>query len=206
MKPETQEKLKKIKSGFRLLMDGTASRSMRDKGLEYKINWGIAIPLLKNIASEYGKDYELAVELWKENIRECKILATMIMPPAEMKPDMVNLWMDGIKNQEMAEIAALYLFQYIDNAKDFALKWLASDCDMELVCAYQMLSRLFMKGETLDIREINEYMDQAKVTIESGNVAVRHAVVNSLSRFSAISDEHYEIAKSAFRMCDLDIF
>lgn len=189
-----------------MLMDGVASQSMRNKGIDYKINWGVSIPLLKGIASEYGKDYELAVELWKENIRECKILATMIMPPSEMKPDMVGLWMDGVNNQEMAEVTALYLFQYVDNAKDFAMKWLASDRDMELICAYQVLSRLFMRGEAPDIREINEYIDQAKVAMESGNVAVRHAVVNSLSRFCSISDGHNEIAKSAFRQYDLDIF
>lgn len=206
MRPETKEKLKRIKSGFRLLMDGAASRFMRDKGLGYKINWGIGIPALKGIASEYGRDYELAVELWKEDIRECKILATMMMPPSEMKADMVSLWMGSMPNQEMAEMASLYLFQYIDGAKDFALKWLSSDDDVVLVCGYQVLSRLFMKMEQLDARDINEYIDQALSAVNSTNAGVRRAVVNSLLRFCSVSEDHYKIAKSAFRMCDLDIF
>lgn len=205
MKIETQNKLKKIKSGFRLLMDGVASRSMRDKGLDYKINWGVPLPSLKTLATEYGKDYNLAVELWKENIRECKILATMIMPPEEMKADMVNLWMSDITNQEIAETAAFYLLQYIENAKDFAFKWLASDNDAEQICGYQVLSRLFMKDEQLDVREINEFIDQAKTALQSDNLAVRHAVTNSISRFCSISDEHYKIAKSAFKAYDLNI-
>lgn len=205
MKIETQNKLKKIKSGFRLLMDGVASRSMRDKGLDYKINWGVPLPSLKTLATEYGKDYDLAVELWKENIRECKILATMIMPPEEMKADMVNLWMSDITNQEIAETAAFYLLQYIENAKDFAFKWLASDNDAEQICGYQVLSRLFMKDEQLDVREINEFIDQAKTALQSDNLAVRHAVTNSISRFCSISDEHYKIAKSAFKAYDLNI-
>ena len=205
MKIETQNKLKKIKSGFRLLMDGVASRSMRDKGLDYKINWGVPLPSLKTLATEYGKDYDLAVELWKENIRECKILATMIMPPEEMKADMVNLWMSDITNQEIAETAAFYLLQYIENAKDFAFKWLASDKDAEQICGYQVLSRLFMKDEQLDVREINEFIDQAKTALQSDNLAVRHAVTNSISRFYSISNEHYKIAKSAFKAYDLNI-
>ena len=90
MEQDTQDKLKQIKASFRLQMNGVASQSMRDKGLGYKINWGIGLPLLKIIAKEYGKDYNLAIELWKENIRECKILATMIMPPSEMEPDIVD--------------------------------------------------------------------------------------------------------------------
>ena len=84
MKQETQDKLKQIKQRFRLMMNGMASQSMREKGLGYSINWGISLPALKTLAEEYGKDYDLAIELWKENIRECKILATLIMPPADI--------------------------------------------------------------------------------------------------------------------------
>lgn len=206
MKPETQEKLKRIKSGFRLLMDGVASRSMRDKGLDYKINWGVGLPALKSIAAEYGKDSELAVELWKENIRECKILAVMIMPPSAMDSGMTDLWLSEMPNTEIAEMASMYLFQYMDDAKDFAMKWLASDRDIDNVCGYQVLSRLFMRGEELDTREINEYIDQALAAVGSSNPAVRHAVANSLSRFVSISDTHYKIAKSAFSACELNIF
>lgn len=206
MKPETQENLKRIKSCFRLLMDGVASRSMRDKGLDYKINWGVGLPALKNIAAEYGKDSELAVELWKENIRECKILAVMIMPPSAMDSGMTDLWIDEMPNTEIAEMASMYLFQYIDGAKDFAMKWLASGRDIDNVCGYQVLSRLFMRGEELDTREINEYIDQALAVVNSSNAAVRHAVANSLSRFASISDTHYKIAKSAFSACELNIF
>ena len=85
MTEENSTKLRKIKQSFRLYMNGDASRSMREKGVEYKLNWGVPIPTLKAMAAEYGKDYELAIALWKENIRECKILATMIMPPEQTR-------------------------------------------------------------------------------------------------------------------------
>ena len=52
----TQQKLKDIKRAFRLKMDGMASRSMREKGLDYKINWGVSLPDLKVMAGAYGKD------------------------------------------------------------------------------------------------------------------------------------------------------
>ena len=88
---ETNNKVKSIKRSFRLLMNGVASHSMREKGLSYKINWGIQFSDIKNLAGEYGKDYQLAIELWKENVRECKILATLIMPVEKMSHDLVNL-------------------------------------------------------------------------------------------------------------------
>ena len=45
----TQEKLKEIKRSFRLLMNGEASKSMREKGLDYHLNWGVAFTDLKQM-------------------------------------------------------------------------------------------------------------------------------------------------------------
>lgn len=206
MKQETQDKLKQIKGRFRLMMNGMASQSMREKGLGYSINWGVSLPTLKTLAEEYGKDYELAIELWKENIRECKILATLIMPPADMQPDLACLWVSQVPNQEIAAMVSFNLFQYIDGAKDLAFKWLASESELEQMCGYNVLSRLFMRGETLELREINELLDQAKTAFEGGSVSLQHTVVNMLSRFCSISEEYNKIAKSAFKSSDLDIF
>lgn len=206
MREETQERLREIKRNFRLMMNGVASQSMRDKGLGYHINWGISFPALKQMAAEYGKDYELAIELWKENIRECKILATMIMPPTEMKADVVDLWMSQTPNQEIAEMLAFNLLQYVDDAKDYALKWIATDNGVEQICGYQVLSRLFMKGCALDFREINELIDQAQVALASEDLAVSHAVVNMLQRWSDADDDYKKILSSAFKSFDLGIF
>lgn len=100
MNEETHQKLMKIKRSFRLLMSGPTSQSMTQKGLGYKINWGVPFIELKKMALEYGKDYELAIELWKEDIRECKILATLIMPAEKMLPEITDIWMEQVKSQE----------------------------------------------------------------------------------------------------------
>ena len=61
MDEQIHEKLKEIKQSFRLLMNGVASHSMREKGVSYKINWGVPLPDLQKMATEYGKDYALAM-------------------------------------------------------------------------------------------------------------------------------------------------
>ena len=94
MDESINDQLKKIKRSFRLMMNGVAAQSMRDKGLDYHINWGASLPMLKAKAKEIGKNYSLAIALWKENIRECKILATMVMPADEILPEVVDIWME----------------------------------------------------------------------------------------------------------------
>ena len=61
MNEETHQKLMQIKRSFRLLMNGPTSQSMSQKGIGYKINWGVPCIELKKMASEYGKDYSLAI-------------------------------------------------------------------------------------------------------------------------------------------------
>ena len=109
MNEETHQKLMTIKRSFRLLMNGPGSQSMRDKGLGYKLNWGVPFYELKKMAQEYGKDYDLAIELWKEDIRECKILATLIMPADRMLAEITDIWMEQVQSQEMAEMLAFNL-------------------------------------------------------------------------------------------------
>ena len=64
MTEETNEKLKAIKRSFRTVMNGVASHSMREKGVGYKLNWGVSLVHLREMAATYGKDYDLAIALW----------------------------------------------------------------------------------------------------------------------------------------------
>ena len=97
---DIQQQVKEIKQSFRQMMDGSVAASMRTKGVDYKLNWGATLPRLREKAEEIGKNYDLAIALWKENVRECKILATMIMPPSEVLPEVIDIWMEQTPTQE----------------------------------------------------------------------------------------------------------
>lgn len=206
MTTETQDKLKAIKQTFRLRMDGMASRSMREKGLEYHLNWGVSLPDLKQMAKEYGKDYPLAIELWKENIRECKILATMIMPPEQMLPEIAELWMEQTESQEIAEMLAFNLFQYLDYAPMLAFRWIAGNEELPQVCGYHVLARLFMQGREPNERGIHELIDQALTALQGSSLAVSHAALTCIQRFASLGDEYAQIAKSAIKSINLELF
>ena len=110
---EVQQKIKELKRSFRLVMNGPASQSMREKGLDYRLNWGVPVIQLKQMAKELGKDYDLAIALWKEDIRECKILATLVMPAEQMPQEVAEIWMEQTHTQEMAEMQALNVYQHV---------------------------------------------------------------------------------------------
>lgn len=199
MNEETHQKLMKIKRSFRLLMSGPTSQSMTQKGLGYKINWGVPFIELKKMALEYGKDYELAIELWKEDIRECKILATLIMPAEKMLPEITDIWMEQVKSQEMAEMLAFNLLQHVDYAPAIAYEWIATDKKLYEIAGFQLLARLFANGQEANERGINEFLDQAAVALQGDNMGIKHAAANCVLRFADLGEEYEKIARAALK-------
>ena len=206
MNEQLQQRVREIKQSFRQLMDGMTAQSMRDKGVEYKLNWGASIPMLRDMAAEIGKDYELAIELWKADVRECKILATMVMPADRMLPEVVDIWMEQTTSQEIAEQAAFNLYQYLPYAPAKAYQWIAFDKELYQLCGFHILTRLFMNKQEPNERGINEFIDQALVALHGGSMMVRKAAMQSMIRFSELGLVYERMAKSATKSINLDIF
>ena len=206
--------IKEIKQSFRQMMDGAVAQSMRDKGLNYHLNWGATLPRLKAKAEDIvnsqqltaDSQYSLAIALWKENIRECKILATMLMPPEKMLPEVCDIWMEQIPSQEIAEQAAFNLWQYLPYAPEKAYQWIASDQEYYQLCGFHVLSRLFMNGQEPNERGINEYLDQALAALQGPYMSVRKAAMQSIVRFAELGLVYERMAKSATKSINLDIF
>lgn len=208
---EIQDVVKEIKQSFRQMMDGSIAQSMRDKGVGYHLNWGATIPRLREKADElstlytqHSTLYDLAIALWKENIRECKILATMMMPAEKMLPEIADLWMEQTDSIEIAEMAAFHLYQYLPYAPAMAFQWIASDRPLYQVCGYHILTRLFMDGRQPDERGISELMDQALAALTGDDAAVSHAAQLCLLRFADLGEPYETIARKAVKSVNLE--
>ena len=201
---DIQQQVKEIKQSFRQIMDGAIAASMRSKGIDYKLNWGASLLHLKEKAEELGMNYELAIALWKENVRECKILATMIMPADEVLPDVIDIWMEQTPTQEIAEQAAFNLYQYLPYAPVKAYTWMASQNPLYQLCGFHIITRLFMNGQEPNERGINEFIDQAIVALQGDSIPVRKAAMAAIQRFADLGLVYERIAKSALKQANLD--
>lgn len=198
------EQVKEIKQSFRLMMDGVVAQSMRNKGVDYHLNWGATLPRLREKADEIGKNYDLAIALWKEDIRECKILATMLMPPDEILPEVVDIWMEQTPSLEIAEQAAFNLYQHLPFAGEKAYQWLASPQDLPQICGYHVLSRLFARKMEPNERGINEFIDQALAALQSENLILRKAAMQSVLRFAELGLMYERLTHTALKRYGLD--
>jgi hypothetical protein len=200
-----EHKVKEIKQSFRLMMDGATAQSMREKGLDYHLNWSATLPRLREKADEIGKDYDLAISLWKENIRECKILATMIMPAEQMLPEVVDIWMEQTQTIEIAEQAAFNLYQYLPFAAAKSFEWIASPDDLPQICGYHVLSRLFRQKHIPNERGINEFIDQSLSALQSPNMSVRKSAFQAVLYFSKLGLMFERVAQNALKRIGLEL-
>ena len=199
-------RVKEIKQSFRQMMDGAVAKSMRDKGLDYKLNWGATLPRLREMANELGKDYDFAIALWKEDVRECKILATMVMPADRMLSEVCDIWMEQIPSQELAEQAAFNLWQHLPYASEKAFQWIACEKEYYQLCGFHVLTRLFMNGQEPNERGINEFLDQALSALQGPYPCVRKAAMQSVIRLSGLGLMYERMVKSALKSINLELF
>lgn len=124
---EVDKAVQEIRKKIYLSMNGLVADSMREKGIVYKQNFGVDIPRLKQIASQYPPNHDLAQRLWAVDIRETRILATLLQPIIKMTPELANKWVSEINQLEMAEQTAMNLFSKLPYADKIALEWICSE-------------------------------------------------------------------------------
>ena len=184
------EIIKDIKGQFRLFMNGVVSQSMREKGLDYKLNFGIELPRLKEIAARYEKNHDVAQALWKENIRECKILAGMLQPVETFYPEIADIWVEDMRYPEIAELTCMTLFQELPYASEKAFEWMADDREYFQLCGFMLMARLLMKGNQLNERAEAEFLDQALTSLQSEELLPQKAAATALRKFAVQSREN----------------
>lgn len=186
---ETTEQVKQIKRSFRLYMNGVTSTSMRQKGLDYKINWGVSQMDLRHMAEQYGKDKALAAALWQENIRECKILATLIMPTADFSASEAMEWVATLSTVEMAETAVFNLFQHMAEAEQLSQLLLENDEKLLRICAYNLVCRLLKRNQECAPQLYAALFEKAASDLKSADRQLLHPLVNCLDYVSSADTE-----------------
>ncbi|MEI6677299.1 MAG: DNA alkylation repair protein [Mariniphaga sp.] len=108
--PETELIFQEIISKIKPLQNGEVANSMLKRGVDYKVNLGVSIPLLRHLSSGYAKNHLLAMKLWNKQWRESMILATLLEEPGEVTENQIDFWVKNFPSVEIAEQAAMNLF------------------------------------------------------------------------------------------------
>lgn len=186
--PTLHEQVRDVKLRLRGAMNGVVSQSMREKGLGYKVNFGVEVPRLREIAAELPHTAALAGALWKEDIRECRILAGLLQPAEAFPADLADLWVEQMRFTEEAEYTVLHLFSRLPYASQKVFEWVAREEPLFQLCGWLLLGRLLSRGMQPAGRDLQELTDQAQSAVGGSEYAVRLAASKALVRLEELSE------------------
>ena len=171
MTDNLHETTKKIKQSLRLSMNGIVSAHQRRQGLNYRINFGVEIPRLKDIAHEYEKSEELATALWQENIRESKLLAIFLLPQ-ESHATLAPKWIAEAPFTEIADHLAMNILCKLPNAAEKALQWAGNPAGLHRYCGYLTLAHITRQGQALTAEQEKLFVELAGELFEASEGGV----------------------------------
>ena len=120
-------------------------------------------------------DYALAARLWKEDIRECRLLAAMLMPAETYTAELADLWVEQMRYNEEAECTVMYLFARLSCASAKAFEWVAREEKMFRLCGWLLMGRLLAGGAVPSERDEEELLDQLAAELGGNDAAVARA-------------------------------
>ena len=120
---ETEQKYQQLLKVIKLRKSGEVSDAMNQQGITYKLNWGVSLLDLRDIAKSYEHDHLLALKLWNKQWRETMILATLLDEPDEVSEEQMDFWTKSFENTEIAEQASANLWVKSKFAFVKALEW-----------------------------------------------------------------------------------
>lgn len=163
-------------------MNGAVLDTLRYYGADYGLNYGVAIHSLRETARETGRDDDFARFLYRQQVRELRIVALWIAEPERTTAADFPFWAAGIINSEIAEQAAHALFSQIDDIDALLAEWCASDNALLAYAALLAASR----SERVSVGAVTEGVRSAVGRFPDNRIVAQGAT----AALASVAGEH----------------
>jgi 3-methyladenine DNA glycosylase AlkD len=157
-------------------MNGVTSEAM--KRLGYKVNYGVSLTKIKEIAGHFPKSHALAQRLWVTGSRETMILATLLQPEKSFPEEIASEWISQCNNIELTEQCCRNLFVRLPYANSLSVSMLKKTDKYEKAIGYILYSLLLVQDKA-DEKLFFTLLESASGDIYSDS----YTVYSSVARF-----------------------
>ncbi len=84
---------------------------------------GVRIPDIRGLARELGKDHALALALWRTEVHEARILASMVDEPERVTERQMESWVKGVDSWDVCDQVCGNLFDRTPFARTKSIEW-----------------------------------------------------------------------------------
>ena len=186
------------------LANSTAVKGMAKYGITPGRAYGVSIPNLRRIAREVGKDRDLAQMLWESDIREPRILASMIDDARMVTEDQMESWVREFDYWEICDQCCMNLFEKTNFAYEKAIEWSSSDREFVKRAGFVLMARLAVSDKKADDKAFVEFLPIIKRESTDSRNFVKKAVNWALRQIGkrnlVLNEKAIEVAREIERM------
>ena len=143
---DTKQIIKKLEK----MANPEAAKGMESYGITNMKVLGVKVPDLRKIARELGKNHELAMKLWAENIRETRIIASIVDEPELVTEEQMDCWAEEFTNWEVCDQCCMNLFEKTPYAYKKCYEWSSSDGEFVKRAGFVMMARMAVSDKKAD--------------------------------------------------------
>lgn len=137
---ETQKTFQEIQQRIRRLQNWGSIANLKNLGINPGNQVGASFVSLKQLASRYSPDEQIAFLLWNTRKREEQILACLLLPKKINKEKITQL-IQNCYNFEVAEyLGSLYLYNF-ENLTEIVTEWIDSQKPFMQIAALTACAR-----------------------------------------------------------------
>lgn len=145
-------------------------------GLTGEKRLGVAVPEMRKLAKQIGKNHFLALELWQTQIPEAMMVASMIDDPKQVTGKQMDVWVKDFQAWDVCDQVCMNLFEKTPFAWQKVREW--SDREEEFVkrAAFALIACLAWHDKKADDQTFVDLLPLIKAQANDGRNYVKKAV------------------------------
>lgn len=166
-------------------------------------SYGIGLTRLRKLAKQIGRDRKLALELWKTDVHDAKVIALLIDDPAHLTRDQAERQVEELAGGMLAHVfsscdATLAKTSFVAELAD---EWVRSEDPVRRECGYGLLyeaSKFSGKkapSEEFFLAHVNRIADMINKEPEKVRLSMGAALMGIGKRSTALNEAALTVAR-----------
>lgn len=169
---------------------GETAELMQKWGLSYNMTYGVSLAQILSFVKGKEKNNELAQKLWKENMRETKLISFHFFDATTLTSNELDALVKDFNNHELVEQGSLYLLVHSPYAAEKVGKWAESKEPYAKMTAYMLLARMAQKRKDVSPNFFGTFFENMEEDSTNANLFVRKSITLALLNTARTSDEN----------------
>jgi 3-methyladenine DNA glycosylase AlkD len=140
--------------------------------------YGVKVEDLKKIQRNLGKDYDLAMELYRTGNSDAQYLAALVADERKMRRKDLNEWVKGASWYMLSEYAVAWVAAESVHGWEMGLEWIDSKDEQIATAGWASLSHTLAltQDEKLDKKQIEALLKRVATNIHQAQNRVRYTM------------------------------